>query len=103
MTLFSDDSGTATSFYGYGGDIIPYVVVTYSSAVTEVTVTFDPTNQGMYDGAYVYPTSKTVQVGSTYGTLPTPSCTGYTFAGWVDESYNDVTSSTIVTIDTDHT
>ena len=42
------------------------------------TVTFNP------NGGTVSPTSKTVYIGDTYGSLPTPTKTGYTFNGWVD-------------------
>ena len=34
------------------------------------------------NGGTVTPTSKTLTYGSTYGALPTPSRTGYTFTGW---------------------
>lgn len=34
------------------------------------------------NGGSVIPTYKTVAVGSAYGTLPTPTRPGYTFAGW---------------------
>lgn len=40
------------------------------------TVTFDP------NGGSVSQTSKAVTYGSTYGALPTPTRTGYTFNGW---------------------
>ena len=40
------------------------------------TVTFDPQN------GTVSPTTKNVTYASTYGTLPTPTRTGYTFNGW---------------------
>jgi len=44
------------------------------------TITFNP------NGGSVYPTSKSVQFGSTYGSLPTPSRSGYTFLGWYTAS-----------------
>jgi uncharacterized repeat protein (TIGR02543 family) len=40
------------------------------------TVTLNP------NGGSVSTTAKTVTYGSTYGTLPSPTRTGYTFAGW---------------------
>ena len=40
------------------------------------TVTFNA------NGGSVSPTSKTVTYGSTYGSLPAPTRTGYTFTGW---------------------
>ena len=42
------------------------------------TVTFDAN----YAGGTVVPSSKSVTYASTYGDLPTPTRTGYTFAGW---------------------
>ncbi|MBP3285200.1 MAG: InlB B-repeat-containing protein [Clostridia bacterium] len=46
-----------------------------------------------------------VKNGDTYGTLPTPTKTNYTFAGWYKESSltNQVTSSTTVTATGNHT
>ena len=46
------------------------------------TVTFDP------NGGTVSPMSKTVTNGSTYGSLPTPTRTGYIFDGWYNYLYN---------------
>ena len=34
------------------------------------------------NGGTVTPTNKTLTYGAKYGTLPTPSRTGYTFKGW---------------------
>ena len=53
------------------------------------------------NGGSVSPTSKTITYGSTFGTLPTPTRTGYTFAGWMDggTAYGTnaiITSSTVV-------
>jgi uncharacterized repeat protein (TIGR02543 family) len=66
---------------------------------TDVTVTFDP------NGGSVSPSSKTVTYGSTYGTLPTPTRTGYTFNGWYTAASggSKVTASTTVTNTSDHT
>ena len=46
-----------------------------------------------------------VTVGSAYGTLPTPTRTGYSFDGWFTEAEGgtEVTSDTTVTIAADHT
>lgn len=44
--------------------------------VNNYTLTFNP------NGGSVSPTSKSVAYGSQYGTLPTPTRTGYTFTGW---------------------
>ncbi len=66
---------------------------------TTVTVTFDA------NGGSVSTTSKTVTVGSTYGDLPTPTRTGYSFSGWYTTSGggSQVTSSTTVTNTSNHT
>ena len=65
----------------------------------EYTVTFNP------NGGSVSQTSKTVTYDSTYGTLPTPTRTGYTFAGWFTAASGgtQITASTTVTTPNDHT
>jgi uncharacterized repeat protein (TIGR02543 family) len=59
-------------------------------------VTLDP------NGGNVSTTSQTVTFGSAYGTLPTPTKDGYTFAGW---SFNgtSITATTLVTQAANHT
>ena len=49
--------------------------------------------------------NKTVTYNGTYGDLPTPTRTGYNFAGWYTSSFSGskVTSSTQVTATADHT
>ena len=63
------------------------------------TVTFNA------DGGSVSPSSKTVSYGSTYGTLPTPARSGFTFDGWYTAASGGtkVTSSTTVTNGSNHT
>lgn len=63
------------------------------------TVTFDP------NGGTVDPTSKEVTFDKTYGTLPTPKRTGYTFAGWYTKKTDGdrVLSSTKVKTAKNHT
>ena len=60
----------------------------------EYTVSFDAT------GGSVYPESKKVTYDATYGTLPTPTRTGYTFKGWWTEELGgtQVTDDTMVAI-----
>ncbi|MBQ5970748.1 MAG: InlB B-repeat-containing protein [Clostridia bacterium] len=53
-------------------------------------VTFDPA------GGTVDPTSKSYPCGEAFGTLPTPTREGYTFANWVDENNIVVKNTTIV-------
>ena len=66
----------------------------YSMAVPacQFTVTFDP-------GQGTTPTpSKTVTYGSTYGELPTPVWSGYTFLGWFTEGGTEIKSTDTVAI-----
>ena len=58
------------------------------------TVTFDA------NGGTVGTSSKTVTFGETYGTLPTPARTGYTFMGW--KYGNDTITSSIEVSTTDN-
>ena len=62
------------------------------------TVTFKP------NGGTVNQTNKTVTYDSTYGDLPTPIRTGYTFKGWFKESTfeHEVTSATKVENENNH-
>ncbi|MCQ2391533.1 MAG: InlB B-repeat-containing protein, partial [Kiritimatiellae bacterium] len=63
------------------------------------TVTFNA------NGGSCGTSSKTVTTGSTYGTLPTPTRSGYTFAGWYTSSSGgtQVTSSTTVSLTANQT
>lgn len=63
------------------------------------TVTFNA------NGGSVGTSNKSVIYGSTYGTLPTPTRTGYTFEGWYisNSGGSQVTSSTIVNTSANHT
>lgn len=63
------------------------------------TVTFNA------NGGSVGTTSKTVTYGSTYGTLPTPTRSGYTFNGWYTSSSGgtEKTSSSTVSITANQT
>ncbi len=63
------------------------------------TVTFNA------NGGSVSPTSKTVTYNQKYGTLPTPTKSGSTFAGWYKESSltNLIDIETIVQTETNHT
>ena len=55
------------------------------------TVIFDA------NGGSVSTTSKTVTYDSTYGTLPTPTRTGYTFSGWYLNDVKTVSTTTVKT------
>jgi len=64
-----------------------------------MNVTFDP------NGGSVSDNNKTVYYGETYGDLPTPTRTGYTFDGWYTAASggSKVTASTTVTTASNHT
>ena len=64
-----------------------------------VTVTLNP------NGGSVTPTSLTLALGSTYGTLPTPSYSTYVFKGWYTAATggSEVTSDTVMDKSSDHT
>lgn len=96
-----------------------YTSINGGSQVTSSTIVKTASNHTLYarwnaksytvtfqaNGGSVSPTSKTVTYGSTYGTLPTPSRTGYVFAGWYDASSGGqyVSSSTTVNKASNHT
>ncbi len=96
-----EHTGTAhVSFDGAAANL--YGVYVYDIAVEPETylVTF---NAG--SGASVSPGSNTVTFDSAYGDLPTPTRTGYVFAGWWTESDGgtQVTSATTVSTASGHT
>ena len=63
--------------------------------MNEFTITFNP------NGGTVSTTSKEVTYGEKYGTLPTPTRTGYTFEGWYSPGGFSVTAYDTVGITTD--
>ena len=105
-TLYYDENGkfVAVSTDSNGNFLSLFSSPSTISLVAEweantYTVTFNP------KGGSVSPTSKDVTYNATYGDLPTPTRTGYTFNGWFTEETNgtQVTSSTTVQITTDQT
>ncbi|MBQ7499652.1 MAG: InlB B-repeat-containing protein [Clostridia bacterium] len=100
-TLAASASGSGTTYtdayskWIYDGN----VTLTAKWTANTVTVTFD------YNGATGGNSTAdiTVTIGSTYGELPAPTKTGYTFDGWYDAetdgngSGNRITSSSTVT------
>ena len=72
-----------TTLYGLYGEII--------------FITFNP------NGGTVSPYSKRVVVNGTYGTLPVPNRTNFTFNGWFTEKNESVTNETAVVISRNHT
>lgn len=78
-----------------GSQIVIYV----SKGKQAVTVTYDA------NGGTVSPGSKSVYPSETYGALPTPSRTGYTFTGWYTAKTGGgkVTDTTKVNTQSNHT
>lgn len=66
--------------------------INWSIAAATFTVTFNP------NGGTTPTASKSVSYGSTYGNLPSPTRTGYTFLGWFTSGGTQITSSTTVAI-----
>ena len=81
---------------GIGKDHILYAHWTANS----YTVIF-----GTNGGESLSETSRNVAFDETYGDLPKPTRTGYTFAGWFTEEFGgtEVTSTTKMTVANDHT
>ena len=102
--IYTKDSRTVSSLksYKYDGKKTFYIsspaVANPSFPVTS-TLTFNA------NGGACSTASKRVTSGQTYGTLPTPSRTGYDFIGWYDASSggNLITNSTKVTKTSNHT
>ena len=72
------------------GEIIYITEEEYESMLTSSVVAFDP------NGGAVDVTEKTVYYGQSYGDLPIPTRTGYSFNGW----YTAQSGGTLVTADT---
>ena len=72
-----------------------YVVRNDESAT--VTVTFNA------NGGRTPVSSKSVTVGSKYGSLPTPTKSGYSFTGWFNAEGKRIYSSSVVTKSSNHT
>ena len=79
--------------YNFDGNYAGNVTITAQWIAHTYTVTFDA------NGGTCSTASKTVSYGSTYGTLPTPTRSGYIFKGWgTSKTYANVTSTTTVSI-----
>lgn len=92
-------SGASATYSKYGStyyDTIDQIHQWYkadASIDNDVTVTFNA------NGGTCSTSSKDVNMGSAVGTLPTPTRSGYTFAGWyasVDGGEAPITTSTII-------
>ena len=78
-----------------GAEIIIFV----SKGKQPITVTYDA------NGGTVNPGSKSGYLSDSYGTLPTPTRTGYTFIGWYSAKAGgvEVTAKTTITTPSNHT
>ena len=73
------------------------IYVVRNDESTTVTVTFNA------NGGRTPVSSKSVTVGNTYGSLPTPTKSGYRFTGWFNAEGNRIYSSSVVTKSSNHT
>ena len=64
---------------------------------TKYTLTYNA------NGGSVYPTSKQLAAGEKYGTLPTPTRSGYTFTGWYTSTYGSTKVSENTTMGSSNT
>lgn len=89
----------------YETDIYAYDALGNSGKSVNTTYIANTTVKFNANGGSTSTTSKTVTYGNTYGTLPTPTKSGYNFNGWYTASSggSKVTSSTSVTATRDHT
>ena len=93
-TLIETDAITAV--YNWNKTITQDYTITAKATLNAYKVTFDA------NGGTASETSRTVNYGSAYGTLPTAERTGYTFNGWYYEG-TKVESTTIMDLTEDHT
>ena len=83
---FAEGAETA---YDFDAAVTGNLTLTARWTANTYTVTFNA------NGGTVATESKDVTFGAAYGELPTPTRTGYDFAGWQDKSGNKVTDSTV--------
>lgn len=106
------NKGTSSSFTLPAGHYEAYVdTVTYDGSIyMSNVVKFDVKDETFNvafnaNGGSVSTENKTVTYNSTYGSLPTPTRTGYSFNGWYTAASggSEVNANTKVTITTNHT
>ena len=104
---FSGTNGTGTQYIESTGGAINNIYSTKAENTTLYAKWTTNTYTLTYNanGGSVTPSSKTVTYNVEYGTLPTPTRTGYTFAGWYTATTGgtQVTSGTKVTKTQNHT
>lgn len=89
----------------YSGSVSGTIQTSRINVVLSFNTAKTPTVYFNANGGSVNTSGKTVTVGSTYGTLPTPTRTGYAFDGWYTSASggSKVTSSTTVSNSSNHT
>ena len=92
-TVSCTNSQTAT----LSGSTLTTGLITNDTVCTVIYSALDYTVTFNANGGSVDPTSKTVTYGSTYGTLPTPSKTGYTFEGWYLNNVKIISTTAVAT------
>lgn len=102
QNTYSGGSGTVSAdlYWAYQTGTYNYQASAsrnYSFSAAAFTVTFNP------NGGTVGTATKSVTYGQTYGTLPTPTKSGYSFAGWFTSAVGgtQVQSSDTVAITAD--
>jgi len=90
---FTDEACTIA--FNFGEPVTKDITLYAGWKLNSFTVTFNP------NGGTVSPTTKTVTYGNTYGDLPTPTRTGYTFEGWYSPAGYLVTADNTVGITSD--
>ena len=99
VIVSSQSSGTGYSYKKMSCNSSSYPKVNFTYTTKTYTVTFNA------NGGTTSTTSKTVTALSTYGTLPTPTRTGYSFKGWYTASSGGtkITSSSTVNLSANQT
>ena len=103
---FTSTGGSGTQYYTANGASAASWTIAQNATLyaywigDELVAVLDPQGGVISGNYYIRPT-----VGEPYGTLPTPTRTGYTFAGWYTAATGGslVTSATICTTPTNHT
>lgn len=96
--IFVGNSQSNSLLTSYHHQLETTFTLSKKTCTTTKTVQFNP------NGGTVGTKSKNVTIGKTYGTLPTPTRTGYDFDGWYTDQTNGtkVDSDTTVTTAKDH-
>ena len=102
---------TSTPYSGINGDMLYYIFLNNLYTADSGSMDFQITPIGIRPSIVVDKTllanniisTKTVSYNSTYGTLPTPTRTGYSFLGWYTTSGVKITSTTVVNTTSDIT